>query len=263
MPIVGRPLRDATGLVEVKNRARRDSRGAALCAAAANAWENDAQHECASVPAFLQLAQELLAHGAPAALVARALDAACDEISHAELCAKVASRLHGASVRPTLPPFSGRPVPSVSQLAAESWLDGCLGEGAAASRASRASRLAVDLRCKAAQARIARDERRHAELAWDILRWALDQGGPPAAEAVRTLEVHVPPAATSEGERLEHYGQLTAPAVESIFEQHAAWCVLRRDQMLVRRSQNSDSSGEASGGAPSEASAHGKVPQGV
>ncbi len=62
------------------------------------------------------------------------------------------------------------------RLAVESWEDGCLGEGLAAERARR-SRGPVN-------ARIARDEQRHADLAWSVLAWALAEGGRPVRDAV-------------------------------------------------------------------------------
>jgi hypothetical protein len=180
--IPGRPLRARSGIVSVGERGRRVSRAPMSRLVtrdaddAARAWERDAQHECASVPAFLQLARELLAHEAPPGLIGRALDAACDEIRHAELCAAMASRLLGVTVRPTLPDFDERPVASLTQIARESWLDGCLGEGASATKAARAARTAQDPLERAAHARIARDELCHAVLAWDVLRWAVARG---------------------------------------------------------------------------------------
>ena len=55
--------------------------------------------EAASVPAFVQLARELIAHDAPAALVHAALAAADDEVRHAAAMTALA-RAHGAEPAP-------------------------------------------------------------------------------------------------------------------------------------------------------------------
>jgi hypothetical protein len=161
------------------------------------------------VPAFLQLAAELLAHGAPLSLVERALDAACDEVLHASACAEMASRLLGYQVWPTLPELRPRPTPSLVRLAVESWLDGCLGEGAAAKRAAREVLVARDARTRAVWARIAEDESHHAELAWDILGWTIDRAGSAARDAVG------------------------AAGADSL-DEHAAHCLRRRDELVAQ-----------------------------
>jgi hypothetical protein len=140
------------------------------------------------VPAFLQLAAELLAHDAPLSLVERALDAACDEVRHASACAAMASRLLGYHVWPTLPELRSRPTPSLVRLAVESWLDGCLGEGAAAKRAARDALAAGEGRTRGVWARIAEDESRHAELGWDILGWTVARAGSAARDAIGAVQ---------------------------------------------------------------------------
>jgi hypothetical protein len=228
---VGRPLRGASALATVNEQGARNpsahvasSDDGAEAKAAGRAWERDAQHECASVPAFLQLARELLVHDAPAHLVERALDAACDEIAHARLCADMASHLLGERVVPSLPVVTPRPVPTLTHLAAESWVDGCLGEGAAAKRAGRAAELARHRGARFAQGRIERDETRHAELAWDVLRWAVHRGGPDTRDAVHDLAMRAlsPPRVRNGG--LEAYGQLDPHHADPIFERHALAC---------------------------------------
>jgi hypothetical protein len=186
----------------------------------------DAQLECASVPAFLQLAAELICHGAPEALIERALDAACDELVHAELCARLATERLGQPVRPSLPVFAPRPALAGSRglerLAVESWIDGCLAEGSAAQQAAHAARIAVDSDARRAQARIARDEQRHAELAWSILGWASERGGEPIRSAVRTaLTTRLPLASPSEAAcSLERHGRVGPRALEQIDREH-------------------------------------------
>jgi hypothetical protein len=227
--IVGRPLRTQTGVARVGDRAR--SVGANFSANekagprehAGRAWERDAQYECASVPAFLQLAADLLAHGAPDSLVERALSAAEDEIAHAALCADMASQYLGHRVWPTLPDSLGqapqRGVSSLTRLAVESWLDGCVAEGAAAARAARAARRASEPVARAAQVRIACDEARHADLGWSILQWTVDRGGSHVRDAIRAHgDTEVASAEDIGG--LERYGRLGAAEMNAVADRH-------------------------------------------
>ncbi|MES1164780.1 MAG: hypothetical protein ABUR63_03410, partial [Verrucomicrobiota bacterium] len=164
---------------------------------AAREWLRRARLEWASVPAFCELADQLNACGAPAALVRRARDAAADELRHAILSADLAGTLcDAASVTLDPPTADGRPSisghPGLSRLAVESWLDGCLGEGAAAEVARREAEAATNPAIKQTQLTIAADETRHADLAWDVLEWtlAVDKPAAAAALATRAIERH-------------------------------------------------------------------------
>jgi hypothetical protein len=183
----GRPLRidDVRALPSVLASARRHRLGdapidSATRAELASAWLADARAEGSSIPAFLALAAELRALGAPRELEDRALSAARDERRHTAACLAIAGDLAGLDL--ALGPLP-RPSPSreprgarLLRLAVESWQDGCLGEGLAAERARR-SRGPVN-------ALIARDEQRHADLAWSVLAWSLAEGGRPVRDAV-------------------------------------------------------------------------------
>jgi len=153
-------------------------------------WSQRASEESASVPAFLQLALELAELGAPSELVTRALAAADEELGHTRAAAALASHFGGARVLITPPALRFRPrlprAQALQRLARESWLDGCLNEGLAASiaraelRDARANEEAATLEL------IEREEAVHAALALDVLLWTLEQ----APELVRSL--HVP-----------------------------------------------------------------------
>ena len=197
--MVGRPLRTESGIAQCGRAIVASQLCEPLrCDApewVAAEWEQDAQTECASVPAFLQLAEELLMVNAPDHLIEEALVAAQQEIAHARLCARVAGRYAGRSITPTLPMFAARaPLPrgiALVRLATESWLDGCLGEGAAAARAEVAAR-SGDPVIRQVQAQIASDERSHAELGWRVLAWALELGGANVRDAVRAISNTTP-----------------------------------------------------------------------
>lgn len=173
--VVGRPQRDT---------ASRRVDAAWIPAAGAQHAKLDAFHkaaaeEYASVPAFLQLARELQLNGAPVSLVKRALLAATDELRHTALCARAIEHLTGevpqlhVPMAETRAPWSGKA--GIERLALESWLDGCLGEGLAAAKASENCRKERDPLLGEIYTQIARDEHRHADLGWDVVRFCLQR----------------------------------------------------------------------------------------
>jgi len=131
-----------------------------------------ARFEYSSVWTFLRLAAELESVGAPAHLVAAALDAADDEVRHAEMCAREAGGLQLAplSMLAAQPRFTRRSNAALAILAREAWAEGCLNEGAAAEEARIASHEAQGS-VRETLATIARDEATHAALAWGVLAW--------------------------------------------------------------------------------------------
>jgi len=142
----------------------------------ARVWLKRAAEECASVPAFLQLALELLELQAPLELVARAVQAAEEELGHTRDAARMAELFGGAPVRLTPPPFRRRPAlsrrQSLERIALESWRDGCVNEGLAAAIAEREAEHSLIAAEAHVSGRIAREEAGHAALARDVLRWA-------------------------------------------------------------------------------------------
>jgi hypothetical protein len=125
--------------------------------------------EAASIHAFVRLAGELEQHGAPQALVRWALLSAQDEVRHTRTMSRLAAR-HGAfSPVPEVAPPRPR---SLEALATENVTEGCVRETWGAVIAEWQSRVARDPEVRAAFAVIARDEARHAALAWAVDRWA-------------------------------------------------------------------------------------------
>jgi hypothetical protein len=181
MPLIyfidGRPLREGEGarLAPIRVLGAADSR--------ARRWIADGRDEHASIAAFVRLARELQALGAPKSLVGRALSAAGDEVGHAAMCfamAGVPLEVGRLSAEP-------RPVRSreaaLSRLAAESLIDGVEGEGAAAKRAAGHSGEG-----EAIKARIAVEERGHAGLGGDIAAWCAREGGAGVVRALKAAE---------------------------------------------------------------------------
>lgn len=138
-------------------------------------WLHAALDEHASIAAFLELERTLAEHGAPPMLRARALRAACDEARHARICFSLASSYLGVPLGPGPLPPRNRARVSLADVARESLVDGCFGEGLAAELARRRARDARDPVTRAAQRIIAVDEARHARLGWDTLSWCAEQ----------------------------------------------------------------------------------------
>jgi hypothetical protein len=135
-------------------------------------WAEMAESEAESVGAFLDLAARLEAVGADCELIDRCFAAAADERRHARLCDRQAGRF---APRPEpVAQHEGGGIPrslAIAQLALESYIDGVLGEGMAAGRIERWAGDAPDPRTSGMLRSIGRDERRHAELAVDIVTW--------------------------------------------------------------------------------------------
>lgn len=126
--------------------------------------------ERASVPAFEDLARELVVHGAPASLVRAAVAAADDERRHADAVAALATR-RGSVV----PPVRREPVGvrTLAEVAHDNAVEGCVREAYAALVAARQAARADDADVRAVYATIAPDEARHALLSAAIHAWAM------------------------------------------------------------------------------------------
>jgi hypothetical protein len=147
------------------------------------AWLAMCAHlEAASIDAFEILAAELDAHHSPQHLIRAARAAACDERRHARIMGGLAAR-HG-SIAPPVHVARG-PIRDIETIARENAIEGCTRETYAALVASRQARVAANPAIRAAMVGIARDETRHAALAWAVDAWASARLGRPARRRVR------------------------------------------------------------------------------
>lgn len=155
-------------------------------AALAEAWLRDALLEHASVASFSRFALELLAVGAPSDLVDAAHEAARDEVRHARACFALASAYAGTELGPGPFAFGGSIAigADLGAIAASAVKEGCVGETLAAVQAAVQLDGAHDPAVRKALEEIARDEARHAELAWRFVAWAVRTGGAPVIQAV-------------------------------------------------------------------------------
>jgi hypothetical protein len=189
--------------------------------ALARAWLADALTEHASIASFARAGQELVAVGAPHALVAATADALRDEIRHAEHCFALASRYAGKSLAAgPLPPAPPR-APDLVRLACDTFLEGGVGETIAALAATRALASCRDPEVARVLRGIVADETRHAALAWQTIAWTIDRGGDPVRAAIRALAVPPVRAPGGRDPRLAAHGRLDEAA--AILAEHDAW----------------------------------------
>jgi hypothetical protein len=149
----------------------------------AQRWLSDARQEHASIYAFCMLARRLVLLGAPRFLVCSALQAATEELLHAQDCLCMASRYDGRVWDLPAPPAAMLPVANevgdedVRELVRETWIDGCIGEGLAAELARARGAVLSPERGRDVLVAISREERSHADLGFEVLRFLLTLEG--------------------------------------------------------------------------------------
>ena len=147
-------------------------------------WLWSARYEHASVASFARTTLELMAHGAPPALLAAAQQAGIDEVNHARDCFAIASAYLG---RPIEPERLESPAPrygTLAELAVETFREGVIGETVATLAAERSLAQCGVAPIRDALEAIIADEAQHAALAWATVRWAIAEGGAEVQEAV-------------------------------------------------------------------------------
>jgi hypothetical protein len=152
--------------------------GAEASAKVAQRWAERARFEHASIASFARFSMELLACGAPPALVAAAQQAGLDEVRHAQLALGIAAEYAGKRLdlgRLDVAGALSGPM-TLEAITVATVVEGCVGETLAAMEAEATAAVAGP-RVRGALSVIAEDEARHAELAWAFVRWAADVGG--------------------------------------------------------------------------------------
>jgi hypothetical protein len=223
--VAGRPLRDRAGRRAAVSVECADLTDDARAAAAA--YAADAQAECTSISAFVQLAHELAVARAPVSLIARALQAADDERRHTLQCTHLAQQLGATEVRCVAPLPQLRAASSrralLERLALESYEDGCVTEAAAAAQLWCAARVAADSSIARQLRSVARDEDTHTQLAWDILDFCIAAGDEPVRRAVmaRAEATGRDAAQPSISQDLLRYGRLPPHALAQLTREQA------------------------------------------
>ena len=221
--------------------------------AAALHWRNMAAEEYESIASFSELALDLMAVGAPVALVERCHRAALDESRHTEMCLTVARSLEVKGDEQGAGPHAKEGGPSalrardeeareasqarvthalkkvrrrprwrtalLTRLAVEGYLDGCIGEGSSARVLAELSMVAGDARLRKTLEVLGREESEHARLGADIVAWCRMEGGPVVerALALARRRANLDIASSSTERDLRRYGvpdsELRAAAV--------------------------------------------------
>jgi hypothetical protein len=185
--------------------------------------------------AFERLASVLSILGAPAELVDRTRAAGDDEGRHARDAFSLAAAYGGEPLGPGPLRVPDAPSPSIDALAVETFFDGCVGETLGAREASAALTHCRVPAARDAIERVAIDERRHAELAWDMLAWLLPRT---SVQARATIAAARSPSSAANGaserERrddawLAEHGWLTRAEEDAV--EVVAW----RDEIGPRR----------------------------
>lgn len=141
--------------------------------------------EAASAHAFAFLAEELAEHGAPIGLRAASRRAALDETRHAAVIEKFAER---AGARVPAVQIERQRLRTLEMMAVENAIEGCVGETYGAAIAHFQANQASDPTFRLAMKRIAVDETRHAELAFELARWFDENLSNPARCRVRAAQ---------------------------------------------------------------------------
>ena len=125
--------------------------------------------EASAVTAFERLAQELEVLGAPADFVSRARQARDDERRHAAQVGELAQAYGAAPLE--VATDVALPLRAALDVALENAREGCARETYGALVATYQAQRARDPRVAAVLTSIAKDETRHAALAWDLAAW--------------------------------------------------------------------------------------------
>jgi hypothetical protein len=151
----------------------------------AEEWTKVGLMEHASIAAFARFTLQLMSVGAPADLIERSNAAMSDETLHARMAFSIASGYAGRDVGPGRLDVTGAlEGGSLREILINVIREGCIGETIAAVEAAEALEHAVDPVVRNALARISKDELRHADLAWQFVRWAIETGSDDLREVV-------------------------------------------------------------------------------
>jgi hypothetical protein len=151
-------------------------------------FATEGAHEHASIASFARHRAALERAGAPGSLIGACRRAENDELRHARIAYGLAAGFSGTALAPEAPQ-----APELSSdlvaIALDTFVAGCCVETVAAASGLRAASGVADARLRALLVGIARDEERHATLAWRTLGWTLAAGG---GRVARALFEHAP-----------------------------------------------------------------------
>lgn len=160
--------------------------------AVGEAWADAALSEHSSVASFCRFVQELMALGAPAVLIEHALQSARDEVAHAQLSFSVATALLGTNVGPGPLPAQAPRTLSFAELVETTLNEACVDESLGAMAADEAARICAVPELITILQRIAVEEARHADLAWQTVGWAMSYDPSGVGDVLRAWLARLP-----------------------------------------------------------------------
>ena len=138
-------------------------------------WLQMAEGEHASIASFARFTLQLMSLGSPSGLLVASQKAEMDEINHAKYAYAFASAFLGSNYGPGSLDVKGTLDDVSLEYTVRSLIqEGCIGETISAIEAHVAAHYSQDSVIKTAMIQIASDETRHAQLAWDCLRWIIE-----------------------------------------------------------------------------------------
>jgi hypothetical protein len=185
-------------------------------ALAGRVWARIGLAEHASIASFARFVLQLLSVGAPPRLLHDAIRAMDDELRHAQLAFGIALQLTARPCGPARLDLTGALEGSLDPAAIlESAIrEGCIDETVSSQIAVAALLKAERADIRAVLEQVAKDEARHADLAWSFVAWMLERQPTLKSRASLCFDrALVPPPAPEqareEGAELEPYGCLT------------------------------------------------------
>ena len=139
-------------------------------------WLTQAEAEHASIASFSRHTLQLMSIGAPSELITRSQQASIDEIEHAKLCYGFASEFMRTNIYPGPLDTAG----SLGNMDMEEIIesvvrDGCIQETMSAIEGHFRAHYATEEVIKISLTKLAADEAKHSQLAWDTIKWVIEQ----------------------------------------------------------------------------------------
>jgi len=209
-----------------------------LVQAARRSWTLAAFQEHRTGAACAATLQALIAARAPVDLVAMATRFPLDELTHVEMCARLAAELgggtpllHEPNVMVPVPSLERTPLERAAELVVRVF---CVGEAVSIPLLRGTARAATHPLIRAVMGRIVKDEAAHGRFGWLFLDWAL-----PLLDAGACL--HLADIAADEMGKLRASWDTIVPQPDDVADVHAlGWMESRAYVDLARRSLVTD-----------------------
>ena len=216
----GRPLLQ-DGIAQVAE-SRRSPKGKARCAVSGRYWAQVALLEHASIASFARCSLELMRWGAPLHLLRATQKAGLDEVNHAQMTRALAERLLGERLELGELKLGSAVSLSASRADfAEAVLrEGAIGESLAVLDVAARLQNCSDRETRGVLEQILKDESQHAELAWAILKWLVEEDMTLLPRLARVVGEERAKGRTGEGSPVPPgFGLIDSATQQQVFEE--------------------------------------------